>query len=135
MQTGIRHADEVRNYLRDNLLTAYYPAATWQEDKSPFTIADQPIIYCRQEGQGVDAFMRQVSVDVYLFSKQGCTDEDMSALYNDAVSAMEYIRANPEIQEFNLTSVTQDVTGEYYTGQNRRYYRFTVICYSMLADD
>ncbi len=133
-QTGIRHADEVRNYLRDNVLTTYNPASAWKEDEEPFTLTDDPIIYTRQEGLAVDAFSREVVVTVYLFTKVNATNADMSVLFDDAVAALEFIRANEQIQEFNWCSVNSDVTGEYYTGQNRRYYTFSVLCHSYMAD-
>lgn len=127
---NIRHSDEVRNYIRDNALPSYKPAASWQEDEPPFNTLDNSIIYCRQEGRPVDAFVRQMSVDVYLFSKQGATVSDMNALFNDAVTALEYVKANPNLSDDVKLTVTTDVTGEFYTGQNRRYYRFQVLCYS-----
>lgn len=127
---NIRHSDEVRNYIRDNALASYQPAAAWQEDEPPFSSLDNSIIYCRQEGRPVDAFVRQMSVDVYLFSKQGATVSDMDALFNDAVTALEYVKANPNLGDDVKLTVTTDVTGEFYTGQNRRYYRFQVLCYS-----
>lgn len=127
---NIRHADELRDYVRDNVLTDYYPAVSWQEDAPPFTLTDRPIIYCRQEGRPVDAMIRQMSVDVYVFSRAGATDAEMNSLYTDAVAALEYVKANPALNDDIRLTVTADVTGEYYTGQNRRYYRFTVLCYT-----
>ena len=132
----IRHADEVRDFIRDNLLTTYQPAVAWQEDSAPFKTLGNNIIYCRQEGQAVDAFVRNVSVDVYLFSKQGATNADLNQLYIDSVNALNYVKYNYNINDGETSmTVTQDVTGEYYTGQNRVYYRFSVLCRSVGADD
>ena len=127
---NIRHADELRNYIRDNLLTEYYPAVAWLEDTKPFTITDRSIIYCRQEGQAVDAFVRQISVDVYLFGPAGGDGGDMNQIYTDAVAAMEYIQENFRLSDDIRLTISGDVTGEFYTGQNRQYYRFTVFCYT-----
>jgi len=127
---NIRHADELRDYIRDNALPAYNPAVSWQEDEEPFTLADNPIIYCRQEGRAVDAYVRQAAVEVYIFSKAGATNADMNALYTNAVAALEYVKANPNLSDDIKLTIEQDVTGEFYTGHNRRYYRFTVLCYT-----
>jgi hypothetical protein len=96
---------------------------------SPFDI-DSPIIYCRQEGRSVDAFVRQVDVTVYLFSGLNATLAELDQLYTDAVAALEYIKANYNVTDGIRATVTQDVMGEYRTGQNRRYYTFSVLCYS-----
>ena len=131
----IRHADLIRNYVRDNVLTTYFPSVKWDESDRPFTDLTSKIVYCRQEGLAVDAFVRQVSVDIYLFSKQGANSSDMNALYDDAVTALEYLKANPNVDNGGVLgttkiSVTSDVTGEFYTGQNRLYYRFSIMCMS-----
>lgn len=127
---NIRHADVIRDYIRDNALPTYSPAAAWQEDERPFTDLGDNIIYCRQEGRPVDAMIRNVAVDVYLFCKANATNADMNSLYTDAVAALEYVKANPDVKDDVRISVTSDVNGEFYTGQNRRYYRFQVICYT-----
>jgi len=69
-------------------------------------------------------------VEVYIFSKAGATNADMNALYTNAVAALEYVKANPNLSDDIKLTIEQDVTGEFYTGQNRRYYRFTVLCYT-----
>lgn len=126
---NIRHADEIRTFIRDNALPAYNPAIQWDETLPPFDI-DSPIIYCRQEGRSVDAFVRQVDVTVYLFSGLNATLAELDQSYTDAVAALEYIKANYNVTDGIRATVTQDVRGEYRTGQNRRYYTFSVLCYS-----
>lgn len=126
---NIRHTDEIRNFIRDNALPSFNPAVEWDESKPPFNF-DDPIIYCRQEGRAVDAFVRQVSVTVYLFSGKNATLAELDQLYTDAVSALEYAKANFNVTDGIRITVTQDIMGEYRTGQNRRYYTFQVLCYS-----
>lgn len=126
---NIRHADEIRDFIRTNALPAFNPAIQWDESAAPFNI-DEPIIYCRQEGRPVDAFVRQVSVTVYLFSGLNATIAELDQLYTDAVAALEYVKANFNVTDGIRATVTQDVMGEYRTGQNRRYYTFQVLCYS-----
>jgi hypothetical protein len=127
---NIRQSDELRSYIRTNALPTFNPAVSWQEDEAPFTMLDEPIIYCRQDGRPVDAFVRQVAVDVYVFSKANALNSDMDALFDNAVTALEYVKANPKLNDDIMLTVTTDVTGEFYTGQNRRYYRFQVLCYT-----
>jgi hypothetical protein len=126
---NIRHADEIRDFIRANALPAYNPAIQWDETLPPFEL-DSPIIYCRQEGRSVDAFVRQVDVTVYLFSGLNATLAELNQLYTDAVAALEYIKANYNVTDGIRATVTQDIMGEYRTGQNRRYYTFSVLCYS-----
>lgn len=126
---NIRHADVIRDFIRTNALPTYNPAIEWDEATEPFTI-DEPIIYCRQEGRPVDAFVRQVSLTVHLFSGKNATKQELNTLFNDAVAAIEYVRRNANVQECVITTVTQDVMGEYRTGQNRRYFTFQVLCYT-----
>ena len=126
---NIRHADEIRDFIRTNALPAFNPAIQWDESAAPFNI-DEPIIYCRQEGRPVDAFVRQVSVTVYLFSGLNASIAELDQLYTDAVAAIEYVKANFNVTDGIRATVTQDVMGEYRTGQNRRYYTFQVLCYS-----
>ena len=126
---NVRHTDEIRNFVRDNALPTYNPAVIWDESTAPFNI-DEPIIYCRQEGSAVDGFVRQVYVDIYLFSPKNCSLSALDALFTDAVAALEYVKANPNVGDDIITTITTDVMGEYSTGQNRRYYRFQVLCYS-----
>jgi hypothetical protein len=126
---NIRHADEIRDFIRTNALPSFNPAIQWDESAAPFNI-DEPIIYCRQEGRPVDAFVRQVSVTVYLFSGLNATIAELDQLYTDAVAALEYVKANFNVTGGIRATVTQDVMGEYRTGQNRRYYTFQVLCYS-----
>jgi hypothetical protein len=130
----IRQADEIRDFLYQNLLTTYNPAVEWTEDEAPFDI-DAPILYCRQEGLGVDAFVRQVSVDVIMFSKKNATKVDTSQLYTDATAALNYLKFNFNVGDIVKITVTQDVTGEYRTGQERRYYRFQVLCYALQEEE
>lgn len=126
---NIRHADAIRDFVRTNALPTYSPAVEWDESTTPFDL-DAPIIYCRQEGSAVDAFVRQVYVDVYLFSSKNCALSELNALYTDAVSALEYVKANFNVTDGIRITVTTDVMGEYRTGQDRRFYRFQVLCYS-----
>jgi len=125
----IRHADEIRDFVRTNVLTTYNPAIEWDESTPPFTL-DSPVIYCRQEGRPVDGFVRQVSVTVYMFSGLNATKQGLTALYDDALAALMYAKQNENVTDGIRTTITQDVMGEYRTGQNRRYYTFQVLCYS-----
>lgn len=127
---NIRHADVIRDFIRTNALPTYNPAIEWDEATEPFTI-DEPVIYCRQEGRPVDAFVRQVSVSVMLFSGKNATKQELNSLFNDASAALEYVKANFYVGGGTQITVTQDVMGEYRTGQNRRYYTFQVLCYSV----
>ena len=127
---SIRHSDLIRDYVRDNVLPAYNPAITWSEDKQPFTMLDEPIIYCRQQGRGVDAFVRQVSVDIYIVSPSSWDNTTINDTFDDALLALEYLKANPRVTDECLITVTNDVTGEYHTAQGRINYRFTVMCYT-----
>lgn len=125
----IRHADEIRDFVRTNVLATYNPAIEWDESSPPFTL-DDPIIYCRQEGRSVDGFVRQVSVTVYMFSGLNATKQELNALYDDALAALMYAKQNENVTDGIRTTITQDVMGEYRTGQNRRYYTFQLLCYS-----
>ena len=126
---NIRHSDEIRNFIQSNALPSYKPTFEWDESKAPFTL-DEPVIYCRQEGRPVDGFVRQVSVTVYMFSKPDPTNSEIDALFSDAVSALEYAKANFNVTDGIRTTITQDLMGEYRTGQNRRYFTFQLLCYS-----
>jgi len=126
---NIRHADELRDFIRTNALPTFNPAIEWDETRAPFK-TDAPVIYCRQEGRAVDAFVRQVDVTVYLFSGLNATRADLDQLYTDAVAALEYCKANFNVTDGIRITITQDIMGEYRTGQNRRYYTFRVLCYS-----
>ena len=85
---------------------------------------------CRQEGRAVDGFVRQVSVTVHIFSKPDPTNSEINTLFNDAVSALEYAKANFNVTDGIRTTITQDLMGEYRTGLNRRYFTFQLLCYS-----
>lgn len=128
----IRHSDVVRNYIRDNVLTTYNPAPSWGENKGAFQI-DEPIIYCRQDGRPGSGITRNVSVDVYLFTKLNATLQNMSDTYNDAIESLEYLTRNPRIDEYCIIGNISDVQGEYYTGQNRIYYRLSIPCYTLIV--
>ena len=131
MSATSRPADLVRNHIRDNVLTAYLPAIMWDESQEPFkTNKDAKIIVARQEGRGVNAFIRVHSVQVWLSSKANAAPADNNALFDDANLACDYIMSiNQRLAGSDLeiaAPIIEHVTGPYKTGENRYFYRFTV---------
>ena len=126
----MRVSDVVRDYIRLNTAADYLPAVTWNEDRSPFDSQTGKIIFTKQTGRPVDAYVRQADVEILLFSVQNANNEDLNALYNDAETITEYIKANFAINDDLRITVTQDVTGPYITAQNRYFYRISVLTYS-----
>ena len=59
----MRVSDLVRNYIRANVIPAYLPAVTWNEDQSPYDIENSKIIFTKQTGRAVDAYVRQADVE------------------------------------------------------------------------
>ena len=131
---NIRQADGVRDYLSawiiGNLTRTYNPSVQWDEKDAPFTDKNNGVLYCQQSGLPVDAYVRQSSVEISMFGKANAERADQDNLFNDATLALEYIKANPNINENLIATVTQDVTGPFYTKQNRIYYRFSVLTFS-----
>lgn len=132
---NVRQSDLVRDWLvafTDTLARDYFPAVAWQEDTAPFNekYKSSGVIYCSQEGIPVDAFVRQVNVNIFMFSPMNSSQSDLNNLFQDATETLEYIKQNFDINTDLLASVSQDVTGPFWTAQNRRYYRFSVLTYS-----
>lgn len=130
MSSNTRASDDVRNFLRDNFLTTFNPAVQWEEDRRPFTNKQANIIFCRQQGLPVDAFTRELLVEVFVFSPAGADEPELNAIFQQATEAAEYAKANFDINDDLIISLRQDVTGPFKTGQNRSYYTFTLLCYT-----
>lgn len=126
----MRIADLVRDFIQTNSATTYTKAAMWNDDQYPFNNPDDSIILTRQSGRAVDAYVREMDIDVMMFSKVNSDGADLNALYNDAEAALEYVKANFIVNDDLKLSITQDVTGPYQTGSNRYYYRFNLLTYS-----
>jgi hypothetical protein len=130
MSATSRPMDLVRDHIRNNVLTTYLPSVMWDESEQPFTNKDASIIFARQEGRQVDAFIRVHDVQVWLFCKAGADIGDANTLFNDANLACDYIMST----NFILTDadtgkaplIIEHVTGPYRTNENRYFYRFTV---------
>ena len=130
MSATSRPMDLVRDHIRNNVLTTYLPSVMWDESEQPFTNRDANIIFARQEGRQVDAFIRVHDVQVWLFCKAGADIGDSNTLFNDANLACDYIMST----NFILTDadtgkaplIIEHVTGPYRTNENRYFYRFTV---------
>ena len=102
----------------------------WQEDQFPFNNANDKIILTKQDGRAVDAMIREHSVDILMFSVQNSGGAELSALYDEAESAVQYIKQNFIVNDDLKFTITQDLSGPYQTGQNRYFYRFSVLTYS-----
>ena len=126
----MRVSDLVRDYIRSNIATAYLPAITWNEDQSPFDSENAKIIFAKQTGRAVDAYVRQADVDVLFFSAKNANLSDLNDLYADVELFIEYIKTNFVITADLRITITQDVTGPYNTAQNRYFYRLSVLTYS-----
>ena len=126
----MRQADLIRDYLIANVSTDYLPCAIWQEDRYPFTLAASKVMLTMQSGRAVDAFTQQIDVDVLMFSKANADGADLTALYDEATAALLYIKTNFIINANIRPTITQDVTGPYVNGQNRYFYRFSMLTYS-----
>ena len=105
----MRQADLIRDYLIANVSTDYLPCAIWQEDRYPFTLTDSKVL---------------------MFSKASADGADLTALYDEATAALLYIKTNFVINANIRPTITQDVTGPYVNGQNRYFYRFSMLTYS-----
>jgi hypothetical protein len=126
----MRVSDLVRDYIRINVVPTYLPAITWNEDQSPYVSENAKIIFTKQMGRPVDAYVRQSDVEILLFSAKNANLSDLNSLFNDAETVLEYIKANFVITEDLRISITQDVTGPYNTSQNRYFYRISVLTVS-----
>tara|TARA_R110000782_G_scaffold185708_1_gene275802 strand:+ start:46 stop:429 length:384 start_codon:yes stop_codon:yes gene_type:complete len=126
----MRVSDLVRDYIRTNIAPSYLPAITWNEDQSPYDNENAKIIFTKQTGRAVDAYVRQADVDILLFSAKNANLSDLDSLYADAELVIEYIKANFVISEDLRITITQDITGPYNTSQNRYFYRLSVLTYS-----
>jgi hypothetical protein len=130
MSATSRPMDLVRDHIRNNVLTTYLPSVMWDESEQPFTNKDASIIFARQEGRQVDAFIRVHDVQVWMFSKAGADIGDSNTLFNDANLACDYIMSTNMIltdaDSGKAPLVIEHVTGPYRTNENRYFYRFTV---------
>ena len=130
MSATSRPFDLVRNHIRDNVLPTYLPSIMWDESEQPFTNKSSSIIFARQEGRQVNAFIRVHDVQVWLFSKAGADIGDANTLFNDANLACDYIMSTNMIltdaDSGKAPLVIEHVTGPYRTNENRYFYRFTV---------
>lgn len=126
----MRIADLVRDFIQSGSAPTYTKAAMWNDDQYPFNNPGDSIILARQNGRAVDAYVREIDVDVMMFSKVNSDGADLSALYDDAEAALEYVKANFVVNDDLKLTITQDVTGPYQTGSNRYYYRFNLLTYS-----
>jgi hypothetical protein len=125
----MRISDLVRDYLILNIVPNYVPAITFSEERPPFISAEK-IIFTKQTGRPVDAYVRQFDVEILLFGVQNANNEDLDSLFDDAELVLEYIKTNFVINEDLRMTITQDVTGPYITAQNRYFYRISVLTYS-----
>jgi len=121
-----RPADDIRMLLINEVLTGYLPAIQWNEDESPFTLSGDKILLTRQSGQASDEDIRELIVECWLFSKVNATKSDLNNLFNDATAAMAYTLTNYAVGSIIGISVIEDVTGPFNTGQNRKFFRFTL---------
>lgn len=123
-------AKVVRDFLVASPLSSYSPTAMWREDQQPFTTKTSSILLTTQQGRAVDAYVRQIDVDVLLFSPVNADGTAFQTVESDAITALQYIKANFRTGADELFSVTQDVTGPYQTAQGRIYYRFSLVTFS-----
>lgn len=123
-------AKSVNDFLIASVLPTYSPSGMWREDQEPFATKNNNVLLTKQSGRAVDAYVRQIDVDVILFSPVNADATAFEAIENDAINALQYVKANFRTDSNQLLSVSQDVTGAYHTGQGRIYYRFSLITYS-----
>ena len=48
----------------------------------------------QQDGRAVDAYVRRIDVDVILFSPVNADSTEFQAVENDAIAALQYVKAN-----------------------------------------
>lgn len=121
-----RPADIIANDIQANVLPDHKVSAFFAEDEWPFTLLQEEIILTRQTGRTSDEDIRDLDVEVWIFTKANADGSDMNKCFDDATAAMDWLLTNYRSGCIFNTSVIEDVTGPYVTGQNRRYYRFTV---------
>lgn len=126
----MRIADLVAQFIIDNVSTEYKYATMWSDDLYPFNNPDNKVILVRQSGRPVDAMIREHDVEVTMISKVNSEGAELTALYDDAESALSYIKVNFIVNDDLKFTITQDVTGPNQVGTNRFYYRFAVKTYS-----
>jgi hypothetical protein len=85
----MRVSDLVRDYIRINVVPTYLPAITWNEDQSPYVSENAKIIFTKQMGRPVDAYVRQSDVEILLFSAKNANLSDLNSLFNDAETVLE----------------------------------------------
>lgn len=120
----------VNDFLIATPLAVYSPAGMWREDQEPFKTKTNKVLFTRQQGRPVDAYVRRIDVDVILFSVVNANATEFQSVENDAIAALQYVKANFRTASDQLLSVTQDVTGPYHTAQGRIYYRFGLTTFS-----
>lgn len=120
----------VNDFLIATPLAAYSPAGMWREDQAPFKTKTNNILLTKQQGRAVDAYVRRIDVDVILFSPVNSDSTEFQDVENDAITALQYVKANFRTSSNQLLSVSQDVSGPYHTAQGRIYYRFGLTTFS-----
>ena len=120
----------VNDFLIATPLAAYSPAGMWREDQEPFKTKTNKVLLTKQQGRAVDAYVRQIDVEVILFSVVNADATEFEAVENDAIAALQYVKANFRTSSDQLLSVIQDVTGPYHTAQGRIFYRFGLTTFS-----
>ena len=126
----MRIADLVAQFIIDNVSTEYKYATMWSDDLYPFNNPDNKVILVRQSGRPVDAMIREHDIEITMISKANSEGAELTALYDDAESALSYIKNNFIVNDDLKFTITQDVTGPNQVGTNRFYYRFAVKTYS-----
>lgn len=121
-----RPSDLIRTKIITEVLPNYLPAMIWDESAAPFTSLDNSIFLSRQAGQSADEDIRELIVECWLFSKTNASNANVSALFDDATAAMSHLLTDYTAGGIFGISVIEDVTGPFQTGQNRKFYRFTV---------
>jgi hypothetical protein len=123
-------AKSVNDFLIASALPTYSPSGMWREDQDPFTTKTSNVLLTKQSGRPVDAYVRRIDVDVFLFSPVNADGAAMQQVEADTIAALQYVKANFRTAANQLLSVTQDVTGPYHTAQGRIYYRFSLVTFS-----
>lgn len=126
-----RLADVMADYLTDNVSTDYVQSNFDAVDRFPFNNPDAKILLTRQDGAPtiLDA-VRVHTVLFQMYTRQNAEGSDHNTLINEALAAYEYLRANPAVNDDTRIRTLQDVTGPFYTGQNRIMYQFSYEVYS-----
>lgn len=123
-------AKAVNDFLIAGPLSAYSPSGMWREDQEPFKTLSNSILLTKQTGRQVDAYVRQIDVEVFLFSASNADAAVFQSVESDAETALLYVKNNFRTSDNKLFSITQDVTGPYHTAQGRIYFTFRLVTFS-----